>query len=140
MPFPSTRPAHILEDLASGRSLAVIAQQAGCNVSEVFLMAKQVPELKSRLDQFVTDQAIAIGAAIAFFSPNTVVLGGGVVEMEGYPQEALLYELRARFSPQRFINPDIKWAALGWRSALHGARVAVQSRLRALPTEGPATV
>ncbi len=117
------------EDYASGRALQAIAIRHGVPIADVFLKAPAHASLASDLDRFVRYQALAVAAAMAVLSPATVVLGGGVLDVESYPKQRLK-ELIAANSPfsKTDLALDLRWAALGWISALHGAPQIVGER------------
>lgn len=119
-----------LETYVSGRLLQDMADRHGANVADIFREARTRPALQQELDNFVHDQAIAIGTAVALFSPQTIVLGGGVLEIPDFPRERLrsLLEVNAPFT-ETSLAMDVRWAALGWRSALHGAAHVVRGRI-----------
>jgi len=112
---------HILEDFGSGRALATLAKHRSVEVGGVFKSADTCPDLAAALDDFVSVQANAIATAVALYSPKLLVLGGGVLEMDGYPREELIRKLLSRVSPRNIRDPEIRWSSLGWRSALFGA-------------------
>lgn len=110
-----------LEFYASGGALAAIAAEHGVEVASVF-HRPDLPGLTEALDTLVMDQAIALATAVAFFSPRHLLLGGGVVEMPGFPR--LLLEQRIQQCPPvegGIIAPNIVYTTLGWRAAIWGA-------------------
>jgi predicted NBD/HSP70 family sugar kinase len=111
-----------LEDYASGRALQEIASRHGVPIANVFMHGRSDAPLASELDRFVRYQALAVSGAIAMLSPATVILGGGVLDIEGYPRQ-LLEGLIAANAPfmKTGLEMDLRWAALGWGSTLHGA-------------------
>jgi predicted NBD/HSP70 family sugar kinase len=58
------------------------------------------------------------------FSPELVVLGGGLCAMRGFPKDRLaaLIEERSRFAHD-VCKPEVRWATLGWKSVLYGAHL-----------------
>lgn len=114
----------ILEDVGSGRALSEIARHNGCTIDSVFLSMETNPLLRQYLECFIEHQSIAIATAIALFSPNVVVVGGGVATMQGFPRHFLIECISERLSPPRLVKPEIRWAELGWRGVLYGAQVA----------------
>ena len=88
--------------------------------------------------------AFVIGTAIALFSPELTIIGGGLVEMDGFPKSHLedLVIANAPFA-ETGLPMKLCWAALGWQSALHGAPQAAAEHLRRRPpsasTRFPAT-
>ena len=90
--------------------------------------------LAAELATFVKYQAFAIGCAVAMVSPRTIVLGGGILAMAGYPRE-LLTRLVAEHAPiaETGRSMDLRWAELGWASVLHGAPRVVAEQLARRP-------
>jgi len=127
--LPCGEPGQILEDFASGRALSELAEQFNTRIESVFSVAPELPGLRQTLDTFISRQAKAISAAITFFGPRMVVLGGGVLNIEGFPRAQLLAEVSARLSPKPLVNPTICWSTLGWRSAAYGAARIVAEHL-----------
>jgi len=48
------------------------------------------------LIRFVSDMAIPLASAVNILDPGLVILGGGVVKMEGFPVDYLESEIRRR--------------------------------------------
>lgn len=115
-----------LEAYVSGRVLAAIAAEAGIPVEVAFLEAPRRPALARAVDRFLVDQAVAIGIAVSLFSPRATILGGGIVDMAGFPFDRVA-GLVADHSTQRETGEalDLRRAALGWQAALHGAALAL---------------
>lgn len=114
-----------LEAYVSGRVLSEIARRHGVPIEEIFLRADAAPALKGEIDAFVRDQAMAIGMTFSLFSPDAVLLGGGLCGMRGFPA-ARLAALVAEHSTasEMGVALDIRWAKLGWEAVLHGAELA----------------
>lgn len=111
-----------IEDYASGRALQGIASRHGTPIGEVFKNGDSDLPLGLELDRFVRYQALAVSSAVAALSPETIVLGGGVLDIAGYPK-GRLQELIAANAPwaKTGVPMDLRWATLGWGSVLHGA-------------------
>jgi allose kinase len=122
-----------LETYVSGRALRIIADAYQTPIETIFSVVARHPDmpLAAEVGRFVRDQAIAVGIASALFSPDVVVLGGGVCEMADFPREKLR-ELIAQKAPfdQTGRPMDLRWAELGWRGVLHGAPRAVAEHMR----------
>ncbi len=116
-----------IEDYASGRALQTIAQQHQVPVKALFDADLKTTHLTCALDDFVRHQALVVSAAMAMLSPETVILGGGVLDIPGYPK-ARLKQLIAANSPcvKSGAALDLRWAVLGWSSVLHAAPLIVQ--------------
>lgn len=113
-----------LEAYVSGRVLRSIADRHGVPVAEVFLRADGASALQVDIDAFVRDQAIAVGIAFSLFSPDAVLLGGGVCKMPGFPSERLiqLVKQNSTINESKAVL-DFRWASLGWTAVLHGAEL-----------------
>lgn len=120
-----------LEGYVSGRALQHLAQQHGVPIESVFLARQDIAALDRALDVFVRDQAFVIGTAIALLSPEVTILGGGLCDMAGFPRARLeaLVAANAPFA-ETGRAMDLRWARLGWKSALYGAPRAAAEHLR----------
>ena len=123
-----------LEGYVSGRVLQLIAERHSVPIDAVFSAGADLPALAQELDTFVRDQAFVIGTAIALFSPELTILGGGLVDMAGFPKSRLA-ELVAANAPIAETGRPVAlcWAGLGWRSALFGAPKAAAEHLKRHP-------
>ena len=119
-----------LEAYCSGRVLHDIASRYGVEVASLFRTANSNPPLAEELATFVRYQAFAVGCAVAMVSPQAIVLGGGILDMDGYPKERLsrLIEEHAPIA-ETGRSMDLRWAQLGWTSVLHGASLVVANRI-----------
>jgi predicted NBD/HSP70 family sugar kinase len=127
--------ADSLETYCSGRVLREIAARHGLPIEEVFAVDDGTPTLAEELADFVRWQAFAIGCAVAMVSPRTILLGGGILEMTGFPRDRLV-RLVGRHAPiaETGRAMDLRWAELGWTATLHGAaRVAAEHLSRRAP-------
>lgn len=124
--------ADSLEVYASGRRLNALAEQHGVAVEYLFRPGGP-SALQRDLETFVRDQAFATASAMLMLCPQTLVLGGGILDMAGYPRDALVRQIRERATlpPGRAL--DIRFAQLGWRAALHASARLVSERLAAPP-------
>lgn len=113
-----------LEAYVSGRVLKAIAERHAVSISDVFLACAGSTSLRTDVDAFLKDQAIAIGIAFSLFSPDAVVVGGGICEMPGYPLDRLAALVRQNSTTQEMgVALDMRPAALGWEAVLHGAEI-----------------
>lgn len=119
-----------LEAYCSGRVLQDIASHHGVEVSGIFRAAESDPSLADELATFVRYQAFAVGCAVAMVSPEVIVLGGGILDMDGYPKDRLsrLIEEHAPIA-ETGRSMDLRWTQLGWTSVLYGAPLVVAERL-----------
>lgn len=118
-----------LEAYASGRALQTIADRYDVPIGEVFRAGANHADLAAELDRFVLFQALAVGVGFAMMSPSTIVLGGGVLDMPGYPRDTLraLIDQYAPVSETR-RELDLRWCDHGWVAVLHGAPAVVEEQ------------
>jgi allose kinase len=111
-----------VEDYASGRALAAIAEKYKQPIDDIFAIRHSDTNLASELEAFIHYQALVIESAIAILSPAVVILGGGVVAMKNYPKQRL-ESLLITGNPfaAGHISQEIRWAKHGWKSVLYGA-------------------
>ncbi|WP_454854994.1 ROK family protein [Rhizobium binxianense] len=122
-----------LETYVSGRALRVIADAHATPIETIFSIVAHRPDtaLAAEVGRFVRDQAAAVGIASALFSPDLLVLGGGVCEMADFPKETLRNLIAEKAPFDQTGRPmDLRWAELGWRGVLHGAPRAVAEHMR----------
>jgi predicted NBD/HSP70 family sugar kinase len=119
--------ADSLEVYASGRRLNQLAATYGMPVDTLFEQEGS-PALSADLETFVRDQAFATASSLLMLCPETLVLGGGVLEMRSYPRDALVAQIRERASLPPHRNLDIRFATRGWRAVLDAAPHLVAER------------
>jgi allose kinase len=111
-----------LEVYASGRKLEALSHEYAIPVSAIFSASSGLAKLEAELGNLVRDQAFAIAGAVAMFSPQVVILGGGILEMDDYPRDRLKNEITGHLPlPPEVLAVDLRWALLGWRAAIYGA-------------------
>jgi allose kinase len=82
--------AGCIELKACGRLLAKLASRLGCAVEEIFNLHGQNEQVRDVISHF----ALAIATEIAILDPACILLGGGVINMPGFPLEELLIKIR----------------------------------------------
>ena len=96
------------EPLAGGRYLAEYAKAVGADIGSLFVSCADAPELKS----FVEALGRVIAAEVNIIDPETVLLGGGVIDMEGFPKQALEQTILAHTrKPLPYQNLKICYSA-----------------------------
>jgi len=132
-PVPEGVRPDCLEAYASGRALQAIAERNGVSIDGVFKASGFDSSLEKELSRFVGYQAMAVGAAIAMMSPSVILLGGGIMEMAGYPRKVLT-ELIGRFVPMAETGRtlDVRWSRHGWTAVLHGASAIIAGGMATL--------
>lgn len=109
-----------VEAYASGLVLQSLASKYNQPIAGIFKSGDA--ELKRELRTFVADQALTMAMAITLTDPEVVVVGGGVVEMAGYPFDDLVSQLNEKLSPViRSPSRAISRAQLGPSGATWGA-------------------
>jgi len=113
-----------LEQAVSGRTLEAIAKRHSTDISGIFLAAANHPGIRQEIDHFICDMAVATATAITLFSPQRLVVGGGICHMAGFPYDLFAQQVMA-LTPQAYSKTtlDLRRAELGWQAALHGATV-----------------
>ena len=120
---------HSLEHRSSGSALYALATQWQIPIDTIFTATAQDTERQSILNAIVADHAFCALATAACLSPRQLVLGGGVLELQGYPRERLLELIHTNLpNGGGVVSIDIRFAELGWQAALHGA-LAMVARL-----------
>ena len=116
-----------VEAYACGHTLLELAQTYQCNVDQLFLVSDN-DMLRTQLDDFVRYQAYLIATIATLFVPDTILIGGGIPQMQAYPRDRLMEHVQAHLQkpyPAESIN--FTWALLGNTSVLHGARALLQA-------------
>ena len=93
-----------IELKACGRVLSRLAEgKYGCHVSRIFAEHGGEEDVLAIIDYF----ALAIATEVGLLDPARVILGGGVVEMDGFPLERLVSSIRANLrapDPRNSLN------------------------------------
>ncbi|WP_167306625.1 ROK family protein [Paraburkholderia steynii] len=134
-PVPEGMRPDCLEAHASGRALQAIAARHGVPIDSIFLASAYSASLADDLSRFIRHQAMAVGMAAAMVSPATILLGGGVMDMNGYPRETLIGLIEGHLPLSETRRPlDLRWSRHGWTAVLHGApAVLTEHRGRGSP-------
>jgi allose kinase len=119
-----------VEAYASGVVLQALAREHGVPVATLF-SRPATGKLDVALKTFVRDQALTIALAMTLTDPEIAVIGGGVVEMAGYPFDVLVRQANECLSPVlgRGIRPIVR-ATLGPAAASWGALQLLRDALR----------
>lgn len=93
------------ETIASGRALEKIKEKYYTNISFEDLFIREYKD-SNVLHYFIDDLSLPIAAEINIFDPDHLILGGGVVNMPGFPkkdlEEAILRHTRKPFPGNDF--------------------------------------
>ena len=116
-----------VEAYACGSVLNRIANEAQINVGDIFVQGLAHPNLGPALHTFIDDLARTLSTGVNLFHPEVALVGGGVMEMLGFPKEHFretFYAHLRRPVPSETVT--LRWAELGSRASLYGAQVLLQ--------------
>lgn len=76
-----------IEAIAGGRYLEELCRTkfVGTNIKDVYLKHRDAPEIIEQIEHM----AIPIATEINIFDPHNIILGGGILQMEGFPKKLL---------------------------------------------------
>ena len=114
-----------IEAYASGHTLTDLARRSGCPIDQLFARKTDVsryPSLAQELDRFIVYQAYMLASICTMFTPQLLVIGGGIPMMSGYPRNTLIEKTISHLqSPYPAENIKFAWASLPTEAPLHGA-------------------
>ena len=117
-----------IETLVSGIAMEKLQEQnfANTHISQLFaLHRKSLP-----MRQFVEGMAEAVATEINLFDPDCVVLGGGLLQMEGFPYNTLelaIHEHTRKPYPEK--NLEIRYSRPNQKNGVIGAGIYAHKRL-----------
>jgi allose kinase len=118
-----------LEAYVSGHHLVDWSKQYTIPIDRLFVDADKNPSLADQLEHFLQDKATAIATAVILTDPELVVLGGGIMDMPGYPVEKLVGMIRNRLqAPEPANSAKFVRSILGRSAAVHGAMHLILKR------------
>ena len=116
-----------IEAYACGHTLLELAQTHECAVDQIFLKPDN-KVLNSQLDAFIQYQAYLIATIATLFVPDTILIGGGIPQMQDYPRNLLMSHVQSHLQkPYPAESIDFTWASLGNTSVLHGAKALLET-------------
>lgn len=116
------------EVYASGRAMSEYAEEAGFPIGAFFRHVARDAGAATWFESAFRDLVLHIATTVILFSPDVLVLGGGVLEMDGFPLERLAQAIRERIplhDPNRPLR--IVHSRLGWKAALLGGENLLRS-------------
>jgi predicted NBD/HSP70 family sugar kinase len=118
--------------------LQALAAEHGVPVATLFISSPANGALDAALETFVRDQALTVSLAMTLTDPEIVVIGGGIVGMEGYPFGELVRQTNDCLSPVlgKGVRPIVR-ATLGPAAASWGALQLIRDVLRNRPSAAP---
>lgn len=115
-----------IEAYACGHTLLELAKNHDCPVELLFTRTSD-PALRDELEHFLLFQAYMLATLITLFVPDMILVGGGIPQMQGYPKDKLIANVRKHLQqPYPANDVKIQWASLGPASALHGAQALLE--------------
>lgn len=126
------------ESLASGPALAR-SHGSAIDAREVFTLARQKdPRALAALEKFRAYTAQGLGNLVTLFAPETIVVGGGLMNAAPYFFPEVVAQATAQAGLVASVSTRIRAAALGPDAVLVGAAFAAQ-QLLALKDPAPCT-
>jgi len=128
-----------VEAHACGHTLTALAASAGVPTESLFTRRGD-SALDRALDEFVMLHAWTIATAVTLLQPDDVLLGGGIVNMDGYPLDTLKRTIRAHLQrPRPADTLRISRSTLAHHGALHGALALIDRHTRHRHSAQPTT-
>ena len=127
-----------LETVCSGIALKRWYEQQprAYELGELFVHAAREPFVQ----QLLNHAARAIATSINLFDPDAVILGGGVMDMSGFPREALLAMIKAHIRrPLPYQAVQFLAASSSTFNGAQGAAALARSRYLPQPVAAPAS-
>ena len=114
-----------IEAYACGHTLTELAAHTGCPVEQLFelrLHPHWQDKLDEQLSKFILYQAYMLATVCTMFTPEVIVIGGGIPLMAQYPREELVTKTMEHLQkPYPANSVRFEWAVLGNSAPLHGA-------------------
>ena len=111
-----------LENYASGRYLVNLAQQElnGVDVSKIFTTYGDHPKVL----EFIENMAITVALEVTLLDPEHLLLGGGILQMAGFPKVLLEERIKARTrKPYPSETLEVIYAKEGQENGVIGAGI-----------------
>ena len=117
-----------MESVVSGIALERIQAESFPNVpiNRLFVQEKGAPEIHA----FLEGMAQVAAAEVNLFDPDCIILGGGLLQMEGFPRAALEEAVhRYARKPYPEWNLDIRYSRPNQANGAVGATIYAQKRM-----------
>lgn len=89
-----------LELYAAGKRIDEITQTNGDDIENFFIKY----EGKDEVNELLNNISLGIVTAINLLDPSTIILGGGVVKMNGFPKEQLIKMIKSRVRSEKIAK------------------------------------
>ena len=114
-----------IEAYASGHTLIDLASRFDCPIDQLFARKDNMIRYKGlahELDRFIVFQAYMLATICTMFTPQLLVIGGGIPLMSGYPRKILIEKTISQLqTPYPADSIKFAWASLPTDAPLHGA-------------------
>jgi len=114
-----------IEAYTSGHTLEALSRTHGVPIGQLFERHEDAI-LEQSLQRFVTWQGFLLATIATLLEPDTIVVGGGIPGMSGYPRQRLLDTVANQLqSSCTFGVERLRFATLGERAPAFGAQALV---------------
>jgi len=113
---------HCLENYVSGRVLEAIASRHQIPIADIFLAGVDNLALAEETGYFVDNMAMVTALVMTLFSPQAIIVGGGICHMAGFPYDHFRQKVVAML-PITHATLEMRRDELGWPAVLYGATV-----------------
>ena len=117
-----------METIAAGRYLSEIKDKyyKGESFSDLFTKHSE----DSIIINFIENMAFPIATAVSIFDPDCIVLGGGVIQTEGFPKKVLEAKIRGMVrSPLPSETLVFRYSPAGQENGIIGAALYARKQL-----------
>ena len=110
-----------IEAYSNGHLFFELAQNNTIPIKKIFQSWNSKDKIGRTLKTMVDIQALAVSTAAMLFMPSHIIIGGGIVAMQGYPKHYLEEQIKYNtLFPDLKPYFSIKWANLGEAAFLYG--------------------
>lgn len=109
-----------IEPVGGGRRLSELCETRfkGTSIKDIYLLHGDTPELQEQIDAM----AVAVATEVNILDPDYVVLGGGLLQMSGFPLELLEMRIREHTrKPYPMENLRLCYARPNQKNGIIGA-------------------
>jgi len=117
------------ETFISGHKLQEISDAFNIPICSVFTHWDDDSMLALRLKEFVAFQAMILAIAVSIIQPTLLIIGGGIISMEGYPKDVLKKGLNIHLLnhiPRRKLS--VVWGQQGDKAGFYGGEYLFRER------------
>ena len=105
-----------IEAYSNGHLFFELAQNNNIPIKKIFQLWNSTDKVGRALKTMIHIQALAVNTAAMLFMPEHIIIGGGIVAMQGYPKHYLEEQIKCNaLFPDLKPYFSIKWTNLGQR-------------------------